>query len=182
MNREYLKKHIAVPVTAFSYPGRIRSLTAGSCPVFFPADGVIRGNLVHLYFFTEGYHPLKQESSLSARQCLLLMKEIVRACRTAGDWLWDMEEMVLSMQTVWINDIGHIRFLCIPDDRKESEYRKLYRLAEEMKRHTDQAGKEFLGELQHTCFAKSEPYRIIISQTEQLIRQLEEYSPFLFIK
>ena len=106
MNREHRKKHIAVPAAAFSYPGRIRSLLAGSCPVFFSADGVIRENLVHLYFITDGYEPLKEKTFLSARQCLLLMKEIVMGCRTAADWLWNGEELVLSLQTVWVNESG----------------------------------------------------------------------------
>ena len=182
MNREHRKKHIAVPAAAFSYPGRISSLLTGSCPVFFPADGVIREDLVHLYFITDGYEPLKEKTFLSARQCLLLMKEIVMGCRTAADWLWNGEELVLSLQTVWINERGNIRFLCIPEGRREPEHRRLFRLTEELKTLTDQTGKEFLGELQHTCFLKPQPYRTIISQTEQLIRQLEEYSPFLFIK
>ena len=63
MRRFAEKKHIAVPLSHFSWPGKVHRLARSECPAFFSADVTVQGETVHICFRTEGYWPLKAAAS-----------------------------------------------------------------------------------------------------------------------
>lgn len=182
MNRTVLKTHIAVPAERIPYPGKIRALASSSCPAFFSADVTIKDNVVHIYYSTGEFLPLKDAGLLIPEKALMVMKTVVHNQNMARDWMWYPEEYVLSDDTVWVDSAGSVRFLWIPDSIKQAGHRSLYGLAEQMKSFTSEEGKEVLTRLQQNFFLKPCLPQQILSGIDRMMMELREYSSYSFIK
>lgn len=182
MNRILTKKHIAVPISRFSWTGKIRRLTTSDCSAFFPAEAVVQGEIVHIFFRTDDYFPLKETQTLNAVQCLGILKELIQHLEAARDWMWFPETMVLNSDTVWMGRDGHIRLLYIPDSRELPQFRRLSLFAEQLKKFSDTDGQKATAMLQHQWLDKPHPAHRILSGIDRLILDLQEYSSCPFIR
>ena len=182
MRRIAGKKHIAVPLSHFSWPGKVYRLARSECPVFFSADVTIRGEMVHICFKTEGYRPLKEIGTLTIIQCLGILKELIQHLTAAVDWMWYPEQIVISFDTVWIGRDGHIRLLCIPDSRELALFKRLALFTENLKRFTDASGKDILSGLQREWMDRTHLSHRIMGAIDRMILDLQEYSAYRFIK
>ena len=182
MNRVIEKKHIAVPLSRFSWPGKIRRLAVSECPAFFPADLCVKNEMVHILFHTEGCRPLRDMPSLKSTQGLEILKELIQHLSAARDWMWYPEELVISFDTVWIGTDGHVRLLCIPDSQELSLYRRLNLFTESLKKTVPEYEKDILSELQSQWMDRPHPVHRILGAIDRMILELQEYSSYHFIK
>ena len=181
MNRIIIKKHIAVPASRFSWPGKIRRLALSECTAFFPADVMVREETVHLFFRTEGYRPLKDIRTLASDQCLGILKELLQQLETARDWMWHPDTLVLTPDTVWLRDDGHVRLLCIPDSREVAGWQRMHLFAEGLKGLTDPEGVRLLSRLQSEWLQQPQPAFRITGAIDRMILEQQEYSSYRFI-
>ncbi len=182
MKRIAEKKHIAVPLSRFSWPGKIHRLARSECPAFFSADVTVQGEIVHICFRTEGYQPLRAVKTLTVIQCLGILKELIQQLTAAGDWMWYPEQLVISPDTVWIGADGHVRLLCIPDSREIALFRRLHLFTESLKRLAETPQTDVLSEFQqHWMDQPHSAYRIM-GALDRMILDLQEYSSYRFIK
>ena len=182
MNRIIEKKRITVPLSRFPWPGKILRLGRSECPAFFPADISVRGDSVHICFRTEGYRPLKDCADLTAVQCLIILKELLRNLAAARDWMWYPETLVITADTVWISTDGRIRLLCIPDSQELSLFRRLDYFTDSLKRMTAESEQEALSVLQEKWMREPHPVHRILGGIDRMILDLQEYSSYHFIK
>lgn len=182
MIRTIEKKHIALPLSRFAWPGKIRRLARSECPVFFPADVSVQDQTVHICFRTEGYRPLKEIPELTAIQALGILKELIQKVHIAGDWMWYPDKLVLSPDTVWVSTDGRIRLLCIPDSRKMELFRRLNLFAESIKKLIPESEQSSISQLQKQWFCRSHPVHRTVGGIDRMILDLQEYSSYHFIK
>ena len=182
MRRIAVKKHIAGPLSRFSWPGKVCRLARSECPAFFSADVTVQGETVHICFRTEGYWPLKESGTLTGIECLEILKELIHHLTEARDWMWYPEQTVISPDTVWIGTDGQIRLLCVPDSCELALFRRLNIFTESMKRLTDASGKHILSCLQREWIDKSHPDYKIMGAIDRMILDLREYSSYHFIR
>ena len=182
MRRIAGKKYIAVPLSRFSWPGKVYRLARSECPAFFSADITVQGETVHICFNTEGYRPLKEIGTLTGIQCLGILKELLQHLAAACDWMWYPEQSVISADTVWIGQDGHIRLLCIPDSFELALFRRMGLFIESMKKLTDASGKDILSRLQREWLDRPHPSHRIVGAIDRMILDLQEYSAYRFIK
>ena len=182
MRRIAEKKHIAVPLSRFSWPGKVYRLARSESPAFFSSDVTVQGETVHICFKTEGYRPLKEIGALTCIQCLGILKELLQHLAAARDWMWYPEQIVISPDTVWIGTDGHVRLLCIPDSREISLFRRLELFTENLKSLTDASEKDVLSRLQREWMDRPHPSYRIVGAIDRMILDLQEYSSYRFIK
>ena len=182
MRRIAGKKHIAVPLSRFSWPGKVYRLARSECPAFFSADVTVQGETVHICYKTEGYRPLKEIGTLTGIQCLGILKELLLHLTAACDWMWYPEQIVISPDTVWIGRDGHIRLLCIPDSGELALFRRLELFTENLKRLTDASGKDILSELKKEWMDRPQSYHRMAGAIDRMILDLQEYSSCPFIR
>lgn len=158
---------------ALSFPAALECLAAEKCRGFFPAEIITEGNRVEAWFHVEGWHRLKDEELISPVQVLLLAKSVLLAVDECRDWLWFPEDYVLSLDTVFTDGKGHVRFLCIPERSKLSEYRRMENFLRALEKKTSGKGAGYLEECIGLLKEKPLHTRRLIASLDQILE--EEY-------
>lgn len=137
-------RRVTFPVQVMPFQAAVSRLAAGTCPAFFPADVILQGEQMQVIYHMKGYRQLRGMRNVPASDLLEIVKEILKQLDICRDWLWMPEEMVLSVDTVCVNDENQTRILYIPEKKCVSESRKLTGLLHSMKGITDEEGIMYL--------------------------------------
>ncbi|MDY3239286.1 MAG: DUF6382 domain-containing protein [Anaerovoracaceae bacterium] len=137
-------RRVTFPVQVLPFQAAGRRLAAGVCPAFFPADVILQGEQMQVFYHTEGYRQLRGMRNVPASALLEIIKGILKQLDTCRDWLWMPEEMVLSVDTIFVNEEYQIRILYIPEKKSVSENRRLTGLLHTMKGIADEEGIMYL--------------------------------------
>ncbi|MGN0713737.1 MAG: DUF6382 domain-containing protein [Anaerovoracaceae bacterium] len=137
-------RRVTFPVQRLPFQAASQRLAAGTCPAFFPADVILQGEQIQVIYHTEGYRQLRGMRNVPAYDLLEIIKEILKQLDICRDWLWMPEEMVLSVDTIFVNEHNRIRILYIPEKKCVSESRKLAGMLLSMKDITDDDGMMYL--------------------------------------
>ena len=175
-------KHISVHSSAVSSPAKLKCIASSSCTSFFPANVLLKKEKIHFYFAVDGFCPLKESGMLSASRILQIFRETVKLAAEASDWMWYPDDYVLSLETIWMNHTGKLKIICIPVSQTRMKYSSFFCLADAMKYIADEEGKIILSELQHRYLSGSESCRFILSGIDQMLMEMQSYSPYALIK
>ncbi|MGN1415168.1 MAG: DUF6382 domain-containing protein [Anaerovoracaceae bacterium] len=137
-------RRVIFPVQALPFQAAVSRLAAGTCPAFFPADVILQEAQMQVIYHTEGYRRLRDMEMIPASVLLEIIKEILKQLDICRDWLWRTEEMILSVDTIYVNEEKQIRILYIPEKKSVSESRRLTGLLHSMKGSTDEEGIMYL--------------------------------------
>ena len=85
-----------------------------------------------------------QNLGIRREEMQVRIEKVLKQLDICRDWLWMPEEMVLSVDTVCVNDENQTRILYIPEKKCVSESRKLTGLLHSMKGITDEEGIMYL--------------------------------------
>lgn len=137
-------RRVTFPVQVLPFQAAVSRLAAGTCPAFFPADVILQGEQMQVFYHTEGYRQLRGMRNVPASALLEIIKGILKQLDICRDWLWMPEEMVLSVDTIFVNEEYQIRILYIPEKKSVSENRRLTGLLHTMKGIADEEGIMYL--------------------------------------
>ena len=137
-------RRVTFPVEVLPFQAASRRLAAGTCPAFFPADVILQGEQVQVIYHTDGYRQLRDMKNVTSSVLLEIIKEVLKQMDICRDWLWLPEKLVMSLDTIYVNEKNQIRILYIPEKKTISESRKLAGLLHSMKSITDREGIMYL--------------------------------------
>lgn len=167
-------KRVSFQVSALPFPSACERLAASACPSFFPASIVQNGKQIQVFFSTEGFRRLRDLEAVPADFMLLIVKEIMKALEACRDRFWFPEEMILSADTIYVNAVGQVRLLYIPDGLNISVEKKLAALFHSMKALTDSRGCMYLETCMQFITAENLRSRRILAFLDHLLQGFGE--------